>query len=155
MFDLAHMNLVKWPITLTSQNGSTFEDVTLYVTYERLTKEELAEIQETDRKAYLTALQKLQRTVTSEKDESADVDAEVVTADQRRDKRLLARVKSWGDGIVSDGKSVPYSLEVARALFAVKPIFDAFYRGLIECSENARPKTLPPSPGGSVAAAQT
>ncbi|HPG93991.1 MAG TPA: hypothetical protein PLR28_05485 [Dokdonella sp.] len=154
MFDLANMNLVKWPVRLVS--GDAFEETTLHVTFERLTKPELAEIQATDRAEYLASLQKLQRVATdpTKVAEADQATQEVDSAEKRREARLLSRVKGWGEGLESAGQPVPYSIEVARALFALKPVFDAFYGALIECSENARPKTLPPSPGGSVAAAQ-
>ena len=168
MFDLAHLKILQWPVTLAQPaDDGEFAEVTLRVKFERLTKPELSQLQAAERTQVFDNLSVQLRKAAAqggvakegvamdvERDRSK-VEDELAAADAKRHAMLMARVKGWGDQIVENGTPVAFSPEVLAALLDIKPVFTAFWKGLLECSENARPKTSPPSPPGTPAEARS
>lgn len=168
MFDLAHLRIVQWPVTLAQPgDDGEFVDVTLRVKFERLTKAELSKFQVAERTKVFdnlsAQLRKAAATAGLANEEAAsDVDRdrskvedELAAAELKRYDLLMERVKGWGDQIIDRGTPVPFSREALSALLEIKPVFTAFWKGLFDASENARPKTSPPSPPGSPAEARS
>lgn len=162
MFELAHLKIVKWPVTLAQpgENGE-FVDVTVYVDFERLTRTELAQLQADERAQVIESLASTLRKASAAggtADLSADAAAAetaLVAADAKRLGVLQEKVKGWGEQIADRGTPVPFTPATLSALLDVKPVFTAFWRGLLDASENVRPKTSPPSQPGTPAEART
>jgi hypothetical protein len=156
MFDLAHKGIVAWPFNLVQQqDGGGFTEVPVTVRFRVFTR---AERRERDKKSLATVLGRLMDLVKRKADpeELEAVRAEMEKVGAAEEAELLARIEGWsGFGNAATGEEVPYSAEVAQAVFAYEPHYQRFWAALMEASRQAQPKNSLPGAGGAPAPGQT
>lgn len=156
MFDLAHLGVVAWPVTLTQQaTDGTFVDTTITVRYRVFSREELRTRSQATLGKTLMRIHELVRDKANP-DEIAGAAQDIDTAAREEEGTLLDRITGWsGVGNAETGGEVPYSPDIGRAVIALEPHYQALWRGLLEASQQARPKNSLPGADGSPAPGQT
>ena len=161
MFETAHLGTVRWPVTLVQQTKSgTFEDVTITVTFRKLSRAKLKDrdAQQRQRSAsQLMGLFRQQKGGDASSEDIAkvidDANTEITKADREHEDDLLNAITDW-EGPVRNGEPVPCERNTLIDLFDDEATFQAFAKALDECSRNAKPKNLSPGPAGTSAPAQ-
>jgi hypothetical protein len=155
MFDLAMKGIVAWPGTLTQQQGGSFVDVPITVSFRVFTR---AELRERDKNALATALGKLYELVRKQASTESiqAVRDEMEVIDRSEEAELRARVTGWsGFGNADSGAELPYTTDLFTAVIAFDPYYQALWKMLLDASRNARPKNSLPGPDSSPGPGQT
>lgn len=149
MFRFAADGLVRWPVTVqqVQEDGST-ADVTITVTYLRMTRAEL--------RARTTALiaMNTQLTALAAPEHAAERMALLDKRIDADDVLLRERVKGWAGIANADRTELPYSDALRDALIGDALLRRVLLDGLIEASEGVREKNSQPGLAGLPAAAQ-
>lgn len=164
MFDLAKLGIVHWPVTLAVDNGDgTFTDVPVTIGYRVFTRAELRERGNGQMQAALTAMLEIARrpppgTADELVQREADIRAasdNITSAAVAEEDVLIQRMVSWTGFVGDGGKPVDYTPALGRALIEHEPHFRALWNGLMESSQQARPKNSSPGADGATAPGQT
>src|SRR6185312_7326274 len=133
MFRFAADGCVRWPVTVqqVQEDGST-ADVTITVTYLRMTRDELR----TRTNALIAMNTQLAALATPDHaSDRMDLLNKRIDAD---DALLRERVKGWAGVANADGAALPYSAELRDALIGDALLRRVLLDGLIEASEGVR-----------------
>ena len=156
MFLFAADGRVRWPVDVqqVQEDGSTAE-VTITVTYLRLTRDELRARND----AWLALQAQLAALRPAEgADPAPDMAAQRMALLQQRidadDALLRARVVDWSGVGDQDGTPLPYSDALRDAMLADQLLRRMLLDGLIAASEGVREKNSLPGLAGLPAAAQ-
>lgn len=149
MFLFAADGCVRWPVTVqqVQEDGST-ADVTITVTYLRMTRDELR-----TRTDALIAMN-TQLAALATPDHASDRMALLNQRIDADDALLRERVKGWAGIANADRTELPYSAELRDALIGDALLRRALLDGLIEASEGVREKNSQPGLAGLPAVAQ-
>lgn len=163
MFDLAKIGVVRWPVTLTVDDGDAFTDVPVSIAYRVFTRAELRQRGTGQMQSALMAMLDIaKRPAPATPDEVAQREADIRAAAESLDSaavaeegELLARIVGWTGFVGADGQPAEYTRELGGALIAHEPHFRALWNGLMEASQQARPKNSSPGAAGPAALGQT
>lgn len=156
MFNTANLGVVAWPVTLTQQvaDGS-FVDVVVTVWFRVFTRTELRERNQRTIGKMLGRLQELvQRKAAPEEIDAVVKEIDLAARDE--EDTLLGRMVRWsGVGDADTNTAIDYTPDIGRAVIAYEAHYQSLWRGLIDASQQARPKNSLPGADGSPAPGQT
>lgn len=164
MFDLAKLGVVRWPVTLTVDNGDgTFTDVPVTIAYRVFTRAELRERGQSQMQAALTKLLDIAKRPPPANEaeiEQRTVDLRNATAEVGREEvaqesELLTRITAWSGFGDASGAPIDYTADLGRGVIAFEPHYRALWNGLMEASQQAKPKNSSPGADGATAPGQT
>jgi hypothetical protein len=154
MFRYAPKGKVFWPVTFVSRDpeGGELIEERAYIFYSPLGRKARKARDKRLTAALMSGLSSASAVPTVNDVQKLTDGVEKLT--NENDEELIANIHGWKDMIDADGNPLPFSKEVLLAMLDDDPLYNAFAKGLDECSRGAHAKNSSPGPAGTPARAQ-